>query len=157
MCTDHLPHSTVSFPPSWQKNVHLYHFNGFKCWCLTSAWVQPSLARALVNWCWVSPNLNILCITVHFFIVLLTYILRQLSSLAPVARQLQCPLEACILHTPAWGELHQDGGWPDKAWAHSTAGQRHKGTCFWRLCFSWLGNQTSVPGWETWLLCLILQ
>lgn len=42
-----------------------------------------------------------------------------------VARQLQRPLEACVFYTAARGELHQDGGQPDKAGAHPLAHQRH--------------------------------
>lgn len=121
-------------------------------------WIT-SIARPNFN---LSPN-HPECLKTHSNLKLRLYLLFHCSYLhtlsqynslliSPVARPRL--LETRVFHTSAWGELHQNGGRPGKAWAHPAAYQRHKGTCFWGLRLAHLGGQTSVPGWEKGLWAL---
>lgn len=64
------------------------------------------------------------------------------------ARWLQRPLEACVFHTGARRELHQNDGQSDQRGPVPAAHQRHQGPHFWRLCVTHLGVKASISGWD---------
>lgn len=112
--------------------------------CRETHWNELSCLLDIPTLMFLAPQVSMSTHTSYASLVRVVHVYDLLLPL--VARRCWRSLETSVFNESSWGKLHQDDGWLVEPRANSAHHQRHKGPCFWGLCFPRLGDQTTVPG-----------